>query len=113
MGNVRIKVYNPGMTVKRLESLFYNKALPKVADQMISDCNTFVRKQSGTLAASARFESNGRRITWNTKYAKKVYYTGTPRRNENPQASLKWCEVAKRNYANDWAAQASSIINGG
>lgn len=113
MGNVTIRVHNPAMTAKRLESVFYNKALPKVADQMISDCNTFVRKQDGTLAASARVENNGRKITWNTKYAKKVYYTGTPRRNVNPQASLMWCEVAKRNYANDWAAQASSIIKGG
>lgn len=113
MANVTVKITNPRMTAARLEAQFYDRALPVVAEQMLSDCNTYVRMQDGTLANSARVEREGRRITWNTRYAKKVYYTGTPRRNVNPNASLQWCEKAKRKHAKDWAAKATSIVNGG
>ena len=113
MAKVTVKIHNPGMTVSRLKNLFYDRALPIVAEQMLSDCNTYVRMQDGTLANSARVENGGRDITWNTRYAKKVYYTGTPRRNVNPNASLRWCEVAKRKHSRDWASRATDIVNGG
>ena len=113
MANVRIKIFNPNMTAKRLEKVFYQKALPVLAEDIKSDCNTYVRMQDGTLAISARTESGGRFITWNTDYAKKVYYTGTPRKNVNPNASLRWCEVAKRKHAKEWAARATNLVNGG
>ena len=113
MANVQIKIFNPGMTVKRLQNAFYNQALPVLAEQMLSDCNTYVRMQDGTLANSARIENGGRNITWNTRYAKKVYYTGTPRKNVNPNASLRWGEVAKRKHAKEWAARPTKLVNGG
>lgn len=113
MAKVTVTIHNPGMTVSRLKNLFYDRALPVVAEQMLSDCNTYVRMQDGTLANSARIENGGRDITWNTRYAKKVYYTGRPRKNVNPNASLKWCEKAKRKHAKDWAARATDIVNGG
>ena len=113
MAKVTVKIHNPGMTASRLKNLFYDRALPVVAEQMLSDCNTYVRMQDGTLANSARIENGGRDITWNTRYAKKVYYTGRPRKNVNPNASLKWCEKAKRKHAKDWASRATDIVNGG
>lgn len=113
MGKVTVKIFNPAMTAEKCASVFYSKALPKVADDILSDCNTYVRMQDGTLANSARIESKGRKITWNTRYANKVYYTGTPQRNKNPNASLRWCEVAKRKHAKDWADKASRLVNGG
>lgn len=113
MADVKVIMHNPGMTVSRLKNLFYDRALPAVAEQELSDCNTYVRMQDGTLANSARIESGGYQITWNTPYAKKVYYTGTPRRNVNPNASLRWCEVAKRKHAKNWAALATRLLRGG
>lgn len=113
MANVKVVIHNPGMTVTRLKNIFYDRAMPAVAEQQLSDCNTYVRMQDGTLADSARIENGGYKITWNTRYAKKVYYTGTPRRNKNPNASLRWCEVAKRKYAKSWAKLASSLVKGG
>lgn len=113
MANVRVRMNNPGATVGRLKNQFYDKALPIVAEQILSDCNTYVRMQDGTLADSARIEKGGREVTWNTKYAKKVYYTGTPRKNRNPNASLRWCEVAKRKYSRQWDSLATEIVNGG
>ena len=113
MADVRVVLHNPGLTASRLEARFYDRALPIVAEQMLSDCNTYVRMQDGTLAASAAIGRSGRRITWNTPYAKKVYYTGTPRKNRNPNACLRWCEVAKRKHAQSWARMASRLLKGG
>ena len=113
MAKVTVKIFDPGMTVSRLKNRFYDIALPVVSEQILSDCNTYVRMQDGTLADSARIENGGWNITWNTPYAKRVYYTGRPRKNVNPNASLKWCEKAKRKHAEDWAAKATKLVNGG
>lgn len=113
MASVKIKVYNAGMTASRLKKVFEANALPVLAEQILTDCNTYVRMQSGNLADSAHTESGGRYIVWSTPYAKKVYYTGTPLRNRNPNASLRWCEKAKRMHKADWAAQATKLVGGG
>lgn len=113
MGSIKIRVNNPGMTAARLKTLFYGKALPVLAEQIKTDCNTYAREQSGDLKESAGIEAGGRRIVWSTGYAKKVYYSGTPRRNKNPNASLRWCEVAKRAHGKEWAAMATKLMGGG
>lgn len=112
MGSVQIKLANPKSTASRLANLVKQQALPIVAEQITTDCNEFVRMQSGALAASGHPEANGSRVVWNTPYAKRMYYTGTPKRNVNPQASLRWCEKAKRKYSQQWAGMISSIVGG-
>lgn len=112
MGSVKIKVHNPQKTVDRLKSAFSQFALPIVAEQILTDCNTYVRMQTGNLAASGHVEAGGKRIVWDTSYAKRVYYTGTPRKNVNPDASLRWCEKAKRNHKKQWAQQATRLVGG-
>lgn len=109
---VKISVNSPGMTLKRLKQMWDRQVSPKLADTILGDCNTYVRMQDGTLAESARVEENGKCVTWNTKYAKRVYYTGTPRTNRNPLASLQWCEKAKGEHAADWARAAEEMLKG-
>lgn len=113
MASVKIKINNAGLTVARLQRVFNSKALPILSEQILTDCNTYVRMQSGNLADSGHTEAGGKRIVWNTPYAKKVYYTGTPLKNRNPNASLRWCEKAKRMHSGEWAAQASKLVGGG
>lgn len=113
MGSVRIKINNAGLTAARLKKVFEKKALPILSEQILTDCNTYVRMQSGALAGSAEPERGGWQIRWDMSYAKKVYYTGTPRKNKNPLASLRWCEKAKRYYAKDWSSLATKLVRGG
>lgn len=110
--SVKIKVHNPGMTAARLKQVFNAGVLPILSEQILTDCNTYVRMQSGNLADSAHTEAGGKRIVWSTGYAKRVYYTGTPRKNVNPNASLRWCEKAKRQHGAEWARQASKLVGG-
>lgn len=113
MASVKIKLTNPAATAARLKAQIEQNAMPIVAEQILTDCNEFVRMQSGALAASGHPEGNGKRIVWDTAYAKRVYYTGTPLTNRNPSASLRWCEKAKRLYSQQWADMLSKLAGGG
>lgn len=108
---VKIVLKNPSATAARLEKAF-NSVRGALAEQILTDCNTYVRMQTGNLADSAHTEAGGKRIVWNTPYAKRVYYTGTPRTNVNPNASLRWCEKAKRAHSKEWAKISSRMVGG-
>ena len=97
---------NPG-TLTKLQKKS-ETALPELCDIIGSDCNVYVRMQSGVLADSMRIDAPN--IAWSTPYAKRVYYTGTPRKNRNPNASLQWCERAKSSYLSDWEAAAQRLL---
>lgn len=105
----KIIVYDPKMTAARLEQRFWSIA-PQLGEVIKGGCNEYARRQSGALANSARVEKGGREITWNTRYAKRVYYTGSPRRNVNPNASLRWCEKAKAEYSEEWGRVATDLV---
>lgn len=113
MGNVRVVIHSKHLTIQRLRSVYEKGALPILAEQILSDCNTYVRMQDGTLADSARIENGGKHLTWNTPYAKKVYYTGKPLRNKNKKATLRWCEIAERIFSKSWAELATKLVKGG
>lgn len=86
-----------------------------VAEQALRDSNYYCRQDQGTLISSSQTASvpaNGRLI-WNTPYAKRVYYTGTPSHDVNANASLMWCEVAHTNHGRDWDLIAQKSYTGG
>lgn len=113
MAKVTLNMKKISAIVGRLEKSFDKNVLPVLAEQIMSDCNTYVRKQDGTLADSAHLERGGKDIVWSTKYAKKVYFTGIPRTNVNPNASLRWCEVAKRAHSEEWAEKGTKLLKEG
>lgn len=82
----------------------FEKALFALKEQALSDCNYYCRQDQGTLIDSSRAVQNGMSVdlTWNTPYAKKVYYTGNPSKNVNPNASLMWAAKAKDTFGRDW-----------
>ena len=78
--------------------------IPTVAEQALADCNYFARRDQGTMIQSSETASdlkNGE-LVWDTPYAKKVYYTGKPSHDENPNASLMWCQKAYDTFGEDW-----------
>ena len=85
----------------------FGKGLFAVREQILTDCNYFVRQDQGVLRASGRTELQGDTllVKYNTPYAKRVYYTGTPSTNVNPNASLQWCQKAADTYGDTWRKQ--------
>lgn len=81
------------------------KAFFACKEQVLTDCNYYCRQWQGTLISSSNAAANNQELilTWNTPYARRVYYTGTPSKQVNPNASLQWCEKAADTFGNDWA----------
>lgn len=71
-----------------------------VTEAVIEYGNIFVREDQGTLKDSALIASRPKDglAIWDTPYAKKVYYTGTPSKDVNPDASLMWAEKGVKTY---------------
>ena len=83
----------------------FHMALFAAQEQIRADCNYYCREDTGMLIDSAQTQVDGMelKISWNTPYARRVYYTGTPSTNVNPHASLMWAEVAHTEHGDDWA----------
>lgn len=71
-----------------------------VTEAVIEYGNIFVREDQGTLKDSALRASKPKqgKAIWDTPYAKRVYYTGTPSKDKNPDASLQWVEKGVATY---------------
>lgn len=76
------------------------KMVPAVTEAVIQYGNIFVREDQGTLKNSALISSRPQegKAVWDTPYAKKAYYTGTPSTDVNPDASLMWTEKGVNTY---------------
>ena len=75
-----------------------------VAEQALSDCNYFAKRDQGTLIESSQTASdveNGQ-LVWDTPYARRQYYTGAPSLEQNPNASILWCEEAHDHFGQGW-----------
>lgn len=96
-----------------------------VTEAVVEYGNIFVREDQGVLMASALIGttvddkvsrsgwtpedkavyasasgSNPKqgKAVWDTPYARRMYYTGTPAKDKNPQASLMWAEKGVKTY---------------
>lgn len=94
---------NAGKYAKRFDSLS-DKARYLLSSQILADANKHVRMDKGTLRDSSIEHSNLPKgeLVWNTPYAKRVYFTGTPSTDKNPDAELMWVQVAVDRYSKDW-----------
>lgn len=82
------------------------KARYLLSSQILADANKHAKEDTGTLKSSS-LESSVLKdglLIWNTVYAKRAYYTGVPSTDKNPDAELRWVEVARDRYGKDWIA---------
>ena len=93
----------------------WQTALYPLSEQILTDCNEFVRMDTGQLKKSSATASDPKKgvLVWDTPYARRVYYTGTPSTDVNPNASLMWVEKAKAAYINDWTEIAAKLVQNG
>lgn len=81
-----------------------DKAQYILAEQVLKDSNYFIPKDTGALETSSRIISSATQISWNTPYARRLYYgVGFNFSHDvNPNARAMWFEHAKSNYLSDW-----------
>lgn len=94
----------------------FNKAVAQgrfmVANQILNDSNLYVRVDTGELRRSSVRGSNLSQgiIGWDTPYAKRVYYLGSPSTDRNPDASLMWVQVAQAKHGKEWLAMLERVL---
>ena len=90
-------------------------AIPIVANEALKDSNALARRQSGALVESSITHSDLKhgRLVWQTKYARRMYYTGTPKLNKNRRASLMWAHKAAKANLAKYTQMMNKLTKGG
>lgn len=83
-----------------------------LSEEILQDCNYFCREDQGILISKSQTASDPKNgiLKWDTLYAKKVYYTGVPSKDVNPNASLMWCDAAQKKFGADWNKIAEKLF---
>ena len=90
-----------------------NSGIGLLSNEILNDCNQYCKWDSGALVASSYTQSrlNEGKLIWQTPYARRQYYEiQTAYKDENPNASWKWCEVAKSRHKAEWGRKAQRIM---
>ena len=86
--------------------------LEMLSSQILRDCNRYCKEDTGMLIMSSYIHSRLKEglLIWQTQYAARQYYAiRTAYHDVNPDASWRWCEVAKNNHLERWQRQAQAI----
>lgn len=90
----------------------WKNGLEMLSSEVLRDCNKYCKEDTGMLIMSSYIHSdlkNGK-LVWQTPYAARQYYEiRTAYKDVNPNASWRWCEVAKNNHQTKWVKQAQAI----
>lgn len=91
----------------------WKKGLPILTEEILNDCNQYVKVDSHQLEQSALIHSRPQEglLIWQTPYARRQYWEiQTAYKDVNPKATWKWCEVAKKNHFDQWQRQAQRLM---
>jgi hypothetical protein len=107
---VRIEINENSIRAK-IDNTWQN-GLEMLSSQILRDCNMYCKEDTGMLIMSSYIHSRLKEglLIWQTPYAARQYYEiPTAYTDVNPQASWRWCEVAKQNHLAEWGRQAQAI----
>lgn len=96
------------MNTQRLASRLHadaDQAQIVLDTQVLKDSNYYVLMDQRYLSSSAirASEPGSGQVVWDMPYARKRYYTvANISRDSNPNATIKWFEVAKSIHKNEW-----------
>lgn len=90
-----------------------DKAQFLLNQQVIKDSNYYCPEDTGNLQDSAIIGSNDGEVIWDSEYARRQYYEDNNKsKDRNPNASMKWFEVAKAKLKDTWIRLANDKYNG-
>ena len=78
------------------------KGLFALSEQILTDCNKYVKYAEGTLQDTSYAASKPRDglLIWDTPYAKRQYWE--IQTALKPGRTWKWCETAKNRHLEEW-----------
>ena len=89
------------------------KSLYDISKLILDDCNRYCKEETGELIQSSYTASNlaEGKLKWDTPYARRQYwFIPTAKTDVNPNATWKWCEVARQNHRSEWIAYAQKLF---
>lgn len=111
---VEIKVKINEAQIQRKIDNGASRAQIALDNQVLKDSNYYCPQDTGNLRKSAILSSvlGSGLITWRTPYARAQYY-GLPNKSliPNPNARVKWFEVAKSKNLKNWEKIANDEFN--
>ena len=96
----------------RLNNPLTEQGMEMLSSQILRDCNRYCKEDTGMLIDSSMIHSDLKHgvLVWQTPYAVRQYYEiRTAYHDVNPEASWRWCEVARNNHFDRWIRQAQAI----
>lgn len=108
-----VKININKAAVRRHAKEAWDKVLPTLSEEVLKDCNYYAKEDTGALIASSQIASRLAEgtLTWSTPYAARQYYEiRTASHDQNPNATWRWCEAAKRKYKEKWRKQAEKLM---
>ena len=97
----------------RFDEPFTETGMEMLASQILRDCNFYCKQDTTMLIDSSLIHSDLKHgvLRWQTPYAARQYYEiRTAYTDVNPNASWRWCEVAKQAHQDEWKRMASAIV---
>ena len=92
----------------------WNNGLAMLSAIILQNCNEYCKMDTGMLIMSSYIHSRLKDglLIWNTPYAARQYYEIQTAYTQggNPNATWRWCEVARNRYHERWARQAQAIM---
>ena len=91
----------------------WEKGLPILVEEIKNDCNEYCKWAEGNLNRSSDIHSRPQegKIIWQTPYARRQYWEiQTAYKDKKPNATWRWCEVAKKNHFDQWQRQAQRLM---
>lgn len=110
-----VKIYIDKHKVETRVEYAFHKGMGILANEILNDCNQYVKEDTGTLLMSSYIHSklDEGKLIWQTPYARRQYWAiRTAYKDVNPNASWKWCEVAKSKHLRQWTRQAEILMRG-
>lgn len=107
---VRIQI-NENTILAKIDNA-WDSGVEMLSSEVLRDCNKYCKEDTGMLIMSSYIHSDLKkgRLIWQTPYAARQYYEiRTAYHDVNPDASWRWCEVAKNNHQGKWQKQAQAI----
>lgn len=110
-----VKIYIDKNKVEHRIEYAFHECLGILSNEILNDCNQYVKEDNGDLLMSSYIHSklDEGKLIWQTPYARRQYWEiRTAYTDVNPNASWKWCEVAKRYRLKTWTRQAEKLMRG-
>ena len=110
MGKTMININKSAVEAKIMGQ--FEKILPMLTEEILNDCNQYVKWDFGDLAMSSQTHTDFKKgiMRWVTPYARRQYWEIKTNLSGDPKRTWKWVHAAKAERESTWIRQAAVLM---